>query len=155
MNQTLNVQETIERALGKSDDELFADLFAEHAALAKTRDVMEVLRDGSVAGRKKTYLFKFGSSASGKTAWMRLSLLLASAAEKGRRLFQDNRSAISQVLCDNWNACEKLKHMQADDKQLALIVADVFSAASIGLPVATASVLVVKIGVRKFCDCER
>jgi hypothetical protein len=72
--------------------------------------------------------------------------------QKGRREFASLQGAIRVALCNQWHACEKVK-LYEDEAQLAIAVADALSAVLSGLPVATVSALVVKIGVKRFCAC--
>lgn len=72
--------------------------------------------------------------------------------ERGRQTFQSMLPKIVDCLCAKWGACDQLKKHE-DDAQLASAVCDVLAAAFIGLPVTTISALVVKIGIKRICNC--
>ena len=70
----------------------------------------------------------------------------------GRKQFAAINPLIRSALCEQWHACEKVK-LYEDQTQLAMAVGDVLAATLSGLPIATISALVVKLGLKKFCNC--
>jgi hypothetical protein len=51
-----------------------------------------------------------------------------------------------------WHACEMIKQYQ-DETALTMAIGDVLMTLGAAVPVATVATLVVKIGVKKFCNC--
>lgn len=73
----------------------------------------------------------------------------------GRSFFKSLRPRIENQLCQEWGACEKMKaDKYVDEGQLSAVICDVLAASFSSIPVATVSVLIVKIGVKRFCKCE-
>ena len=70
----------------------------------------------------------------------------------GRAKFNELVPDIRTFLCAQWHACEQVKKYE-DETALTMAIGDVLMTLSSTLPVATLAVLVVKIGVRKFCNC--
>ena len=69
----------------------------------------------------------------------------------GRAKFNQLVPDIRARLCEQWHACEQVKRYE-DETALTMAIADVMTI-SATLPIATVAVLVVKIGVKKFCNC--
>ena len=74
-------------------------------------------------------------------------------AEQGRSIFQGLIPDIRSALCEQWHACEKIKRYE-DQTSLGMAVADVLATVVTAAPVATVSALVVKMGLKKFCNCH-
>jgi len=74
------------------------------------------------------------------------------AESDGRAKFNQLVPDIRTRLCEQWQACEQVKRYE-DETALTMAIADVLMTISATLPMATIAVLVVKIGVRKFCNC--
>ena len=70
----------------------------------------------------------------------------------GRAKFNALVPDIRTRLCTQWHACEQVKKYE-DEAALMMAIGDVLMTLSATLPVATLAVLVVKIGVKKFCNC--
>jgi hypothetical protein len=77
---------------------------------------------------------------------------LEQASQRGRAVLQRLVPDIRTALCERWGACEKVKRYQ-DQTALGMAIADVLATVVTAAPVATVSALVVKMGVKKFCDC--
>ena len=92
-------------------------------------------------------------AAKAKADWAALDhakMLLAE--EDGRARFRRLEPDIRSRLCTQWRACEKVKRYE-DEAALSMAVGDVLMSLSSTLPVATVAVLIVKMGVKKFCNC--
>jgi len=74
------------------------------------------------------------------------------AEADGRAKFNALVPDIRTRLCAQWHACEQVKKYE-DEAALTMAIGDVLMTLSSTLPVATLAVLVVKIGVKKFCNC--
>jgi hypothetical protein len=74
------------------------------------------------------------------------------AEADGRAKFNKLVPDIRTRLCAQWHACEQVKRYE-DETALTMAIGDVLMTLSSTLPVATLAVLVVKIGVKKFCNC--
>jgi hypothetical protein len=74
--------------------------------------------------------------------------LLAEA--DGRDRFNKLVPGIRTRLCEQWHACEMIKQYQ-DETALAVAIGDVL--VSLGGPVTTIAALVVRIGIKRFCNC--
>jgi hypothetical protein len=74
------------------------------------------------------------------------------AEADGRAKFNALVPDIRTRLCTQWHACEQVKKYD-DETALTMAIADALLTLSSTLPFATLAVLVVKIGVKKFCNC--
>jgi hypothetical protein len=74
------------------------------------------------------------------------------AEENGRARFKQLEPDIRARLCKQWRACEQVKHYE-DEVALTMAVGDVLMTLTATVPVATLAVIVVKIGIKKFCNC--
>jgi hypothetical protein len=74
------------------------------------------------------------------------------AEEEGRAKFKRLEPDIRSRLCGQWRACEQVKRYE-DETALAMAMGDVLMTLGSSVPVATLAALVVKIGVKKFCNC--
>lgn len=73
----------------------------------------------------------------------------------GRKWFCDRLSALRKAVCIEWDAVRKMDDPALSDRvTLVAAISDAISEAALGLtvPVAVLSVLVVRIGVRNFCQ---
>ncbi len=76
----------------------------------------------------------------------------------GRTVFNRVQSDLEKKVCDQWGACQKLKteEMYKDEATLVTAIADLITPIVVGNPpIFVISVLIVKIGIRKFCKCPR
>jgi hypothetical protein len=75
--------------------------------------------------------------------------------EAGQKIFNKLHGALKEKLCTDWKACEKMKSEQfKDGTSLAVAIGDVISAAAMHMPPFVIAALIIKIGVRHFCDCK-
>jgi hypothetical protein len=74
------------------------------------------------------------------------------AEEGGRAKFKQLEPDIRSRLCGQWRACEQVKKFE-DEVALTMAIGDVLMTLGATLPIASISALVVKIGVKKFCNC--
>src|SRR5262245_23417292 len=81
-----------------------------------------------------------------------LGRLLSDARQEGEERFAGFMPAIKKCLCEQWHACEQRKKYE-DEATLAMAIGDVLVTVLTSAPVITVSALIVKIGVKKFCDC--
>ncbi len=73
--------------------------------------------------------------------------------ENGRRVFEHLTPRLRRLICDEWGGCEKLARY-SDESALAVAVCDTIIATKVvPLPAATLAVLVVRIGVKRLCNC--
>lgn len=70
----------------------------------------------------------------------------------GRAQFNELEPDIRRRLCAQWRACEQVKRYE-DETALTMAIGDVLMTVGSAVPVATLAVLVMKIGVKKFCNC--
>jgi|SoiMethySBSTD1v2_1073268.scaffolds.fasta_scaffold81089_4 formate-dependent nitrite reductase membrane component NrfD len=70
----------------------------------------------------------------------------------GRAKFESMLPIVKAQLCDEWGACEKVRKYE-DPTQLAMVMGDVLASTITGVPVATVSALVVKMGIKRLCAC--
>lgn len=76
--------------------------------------------------------------------------------ELGKELFGAIESDLHNHLCDNWDLCDKIDHPKWNDLVcLVSTVGDIIAAKiTCGIPPLVISTLLVKIGLRAFCDCD-
>ena len=70
----------------------------------------------------------------------------------GRAKFEAMLPSIKSRLCNEWGACEKVRQYE-DPTQLAMVLGDVLAATITGVPVATVSALIVRMGIKRVCAC--
>jgi hypothetical protein len=64
---------------------------------------------------------------------------------------------LRQAVCQDWNWCRRRQDNRFDDKiTLAFAIAEVLTATTLpwGVPVALVTVILVKFGLDKFCECR-
>lgn len=75
--------------------------------------------------------------------------------DAGKRAFEDRLPSIRAELCDEWKLCARMKDPSFDDSvKLVVMIGDVIAASAGGIPPFLAASLLVKIGLRKVCDCK-
>ena len=73
--------------------------------------------------------------------------------KNGRKVFDALLPKIRTRVCDDWRGCEKLK-LNNDETATALLLADWFITAKVAaFPVATLTVLTMRIGIKRLCGC--
>lgn len=75
--------------------------------------------------------------------------------DEGKWLFRNLEPKLRQALCVHWETCQKLnKGKYENEGELAAVLCDILSTALTGVPITILSVLMVKIGLKRFCKCE-
>jgi hypothetical protein len=74
--------------------------------------------------------------------------------EWGRKVFERLEGGLRQVLCVEWDMCERLNDQNVKDgTNLVVVIGDVIAAKVAGFPPFLIASLLVKIGLRRFCAC--
>ena len=79
--------------------------------------------------------------------------------DKGKKILETNYEIIFHKICEEYEMCKKIKHFKdLDITTLAslvgtIIVSSIGIVLPIWLPVALLSLIIVKIGISKFCKC--
>lgn len=78
------------------------------------------------------------------------------ARRHGEESFDTLRGKLLVEICEKWNACEKLDRAKqsGDEIDVAVVISDILAAALVGFPVAILTVILTKIGVKRFCKCN-
>ncbi|MDF2434100.1 MAG: hypothetical protein JWP44_3731 [Mucilaginibacter sp.] len=73
----------------------------------------------------------------------------------GKKVFEKLSNTIKHKVCNEWKACQKIKDSSFDD-EIVLVAAlgDVIATAIIKVPPFIIATLLIKIGVRNFCNCN-
>jgi hypothetical protein len=75
--------------------------------------------------------------------------------EAGREVFGKLKAALHQRVCVEWKYCEKGNSDKLQDPVvLVASVADVVATSLTGIPPFVISALLLKIGLRTFCQCQ-
>ncbi len=70
----------------------------------------------------------------------------------GKKWFDSKMKSLQQKLCHEWNIAEKMDLPQYQDMtNFISVIADILSTMSLGIPATLIAVLIVKMGIRKFC----
>ena len=73
----------------------------------------------------------------------------------GRKKFEEMRQNLHEVICEDFDICRKIDDPVLNDTlNLVVVIGDVISATIVGIPPFLLASIVVKIGVRNFCNCE-
>ena len=73
----------------------------------------------------------------------------------GRQAFEDLQEFLHNQLCQEWNLCAKIDDpVLSDNINLATAIADALAPFLIGFPPFVIASILIKIGVRKFCQCS-
>jgi hypothetical protein len=74
--------------------------------------------------------------------------------EAGRRWFAALRPRLEQKLCDEWQMCKKIDDPDFEDAaKVVVILGDALATVVAGVPPVLVSSIIVRIGLRRFCDC--
>lgn len=76
--------------------------------------------------------------------------------EVGKNDLQELKEDLHQSICENWKLCDKIDSPNWNDPVvLVASIADVITTQIGGwIPAFTISTILVKIGIRKFCECK-
>lgn len=111
-------------------------------SIREHRQLVKLLAREEAAARKRS-----------EAEWAALNEAKCMVAEEhGRAKFRELEPDIRTRLCEQWRACEQVKKFE-DEVALTMAIGDVLMTLGATLPIASISVLVVKIGVKKFCNC--
>jgi hypothetical protein len=73
----------------------------------------------------------------------------------GQKAFEDRLPPIRAKLCDEWKLCARMKDPSFDDGvKLVVMIGDVIATCAGGIPPFLAASLLVKIGLRRVCECK-
>jgi hypothetical protein len=73
----------------------------------------------------------------------------------GKKAFEARLPRFKEKLCTEWKLCEKMKDPNFEDGvKLAVIIGDVIAATTGGIPPFLAASLLIKIGLRRVCECK-
>lgn len=76
------------------------------------------------------------------------------AAKAGQQEFERHRQKLYQRICVQEDICTKLGNPELSDKiNLIIAIGDIVAASAIGIPPFIVATLIVRMGVRKFCQC--
>jgi hypothetical protein len=74
----------------------------------------------------------------------------------GRKIFQSMQQELYNLLCKEWKLCKQLDDPTLQDTtQLVVLIGDLISTTAVGIPPFLIASILVKIGVREFCNCGR
>jgi hypothetical protein len=72
----------------------------------------------------------------------------------GSQKFEELRPRLYRRICTDWNLCNKLTESSFSDSiYLAALVGDIVSTTVHGLPPFLIAAILVKMGLKKFCEC--
>ena len=72
----------------------------------------------------------------------------------GKQAFEERKPMLRTTLCDEWKLCEKMRDPSFEDTvRLISTIGDVIALHTGGIPPFLVGSLLIKIGVRKFCNC--
>lgn len=73
---------------------------------------------------------------------------------KGRDLFNKYKAQLFDVICDEWQACDKIKVFESDVMKLSSALVAVLTPHFILAAAIPIAVIVIKISVKEFCNCS-
>jgi hypothetical protein len=74
--------------------------------------------------------------------------------EAGKNKFQELKQRLYVKICKEWDICKKIDHPMFDDElNLVVVIGDAISTVSMSIPPFLIASIILKIGLRKFCDC--
>ena len=74
---------------------------------------------------------------------------------RGQDLLEELKPAIQASLCSAWHLCEKIPdETYIDEVELIATIADVISPVVHDIPATLIATILVKLGIRKFCECQ-
>lgn len=74
--------------------------------------------------------------------------------EAGKRWFAALRGPLEQKLCHEWRMCGRIEHPDFDDAaKLVVVIGDAVATTVTGVPPVLVAAIIVRMGVRRFCDC--
>jgi hypothetical protein len=76
--------------------------------------------------------------------------------DAGKKAFAKIRDDLHVKICEEWKLCDKIDDpMLQDQVNLAIVIADTIMTIKTGIPPFIISTILVKIGLRDFCNCPR
>ena len=77
-------------------------------------------------------------------------------ASHGKSFFDGITCSLYELICVQWKCCEKLTQPRYQDPVVLIAtIADIISQAHLGLPCVNIAVLLFKLGLSKFCGCNK
>ena len=74
----------------------------------------------------------------------------------GKDYFHSIHDRLTTTICHDWDMCTKISDPRWQDSvQLTSVIGDLISTIAVGVPPLTISSLIIKIGVRTFCNCPK
>jgi hypothetical protein len=74
--------------------------------------------------------------------------------QRGRKLFEKYRKQLRGLICERWRGCDKAKNFD-DIIKLVGAMAALIAPSVPQISAVTAAVLIAKIGINVFCECEK
>ena len=76
--------------------------------------------------------------------------------DAGREKFQTLRPRLRVKICEEWELCKKIDDsILQDEVNLVIAIADILSTITTGIPPFLVASILVRIGLRNFCNCPR
>lgn len=74
--------------------------------------------------------------------------------EAGRKKFRAMQQQLYVIICKEWELCKKIDDDVSQDKyNLVIAIGDVISTIAVGIPPCLIASILVKMGLREFCNC--
>lgn len=74
--------------------------------------------------------------------------------EAGQKWFASVRSRLEQTVCEEWQMCRRIDDPDFEDAaKLVVVIGDAASTVVVGVPPVLVASIIVRMGVRNFCDC--
>ena len=74
----------------------------------------------------------------------------------GKKTFKSMEKQLHKKLCKQWKLCKRIDDPTFEDTtKLIVLIGDVIATPAVGVPPFLIASIVVKIGVREFCNCKR
>jgi hypothetical protein len=74
--------------------------------------------------------------------------------EAGKTWFAAVRGSLEQKVCEEWQMCRMIGDPDFDDAaKLVVVVGDAVATTVTGVPPVLVAAIIVRMGVRSFCDC--
>jgi uncharacterized membrane protein YqaE (UPF0057 family) len=146
----------IDAMLEAEEDQLYAWLGEALAA----EDANAYLGDLQAAATESlNFMTDKAYSIEGRTGRTAATFIpLKPLIEKGKKFIKENTKKLHQKICVDMNACKWEKDILDDSKLVfSLLLPKVGSVLGVGIPAATLTVIILmmKWGIRLFCDCAK
>ena len=161
LNLPENAREIIDKMLEADENELYT-LLGEYLGVEENGQPhpTEPRNYESVACQGLSIIGSHLSPAQGPTQKLmpgEWSTTLRTRMEKGIRLLEESQENLQQKICIEMNACKLEKDTLTDSRTLfGLLLPSVSSALGAAVPaaaIATVTIIVMKWGIRSYCNC--